>query len=106
MSEPELRRDAINKPVPEYPGDSRLKHHTGVAVAGIQFAPNGTMTEVRVLEAPDEAIAAAVKASVSAWTFAPVYIGGKAIAISGKLVFYFRIAGKEATVISPAEKFL
>lgn len=102
LGEGVLRRLAQHSVIPEYPQVSRKKGATGVAVAELVTDVTGSVRDVTVLQAPDEAIAEAVAAAVRQWRFAPRKVRGQAVPLVGKLTFYFRQRGKAFVVESPS----
>jgi outer membrane biosynthesis protein TonB len=86
--EANLRAKATSIVEPTYPLGS---HACGVAVAELELAPDGSVTESTVLEAPDPRAQAAVADAVSKWRFAVIEPADKeqAVRYRGKLTFYF-----------------
>lgn len=105
MAESGIRRFASHKPLPAYPAASVAKGSSGVAVAAIVSGPEGNVTSVTLLEAPDEAIADAVRTALLAWKIPPMTVSGRneAMGVRGKITFYFRIAGGRGRVFNPEE---
>lgn len=100
-SEGALRRNATNSPTPVFPESSRKTVAKGVAVAKIKIGPEGTVTEVTVLEAPDAAIEMAVLNAVRAWRFPKDLVRSVPATISGRLTFYFLNDKGQALVRGP-----
>ncbi|MFN2407673.1 MAG: energy transducer TonB [Pyrinomonadaceae bacterium] len=98
-----LRKFAKVVVMPNYPEDSKRKGSQGVAVALLNIDEEGTVKRVEILEAPDESIGDAVIKATQMWKFQPVTEDstGKAIRLSGKLTFYFKIVAKAAFVENP-----
>lgn len=63
------------------------------------------MTTVTILEAPDEAIADAVRAALLAWKIPAVTVSGRSepMGVRGKITVYFRIANGRRRVLNPDE---
>ena len=72
-------------------------------MASVDVDADGLVTGVDVLESPDKAVAEEVHKAVEKWTFAPIVLNGVAISTRGKLTFYFRIRGGDASVLQPHE---
>lgn len=102
-SERSVRARATNKIMPAYPSTSLRAKAEGVAVALIEANPAGTVETVRVLQAPDDAIAAAVRDAVKQWTVPELKVAGSAqhYVTQARLTFYFQIAGGRGRVLSP-----
>lgn len=101
-----LRRNATTQPRPEYPAASIAKGSRGVAVAELLIDTEGVVEQVRVVEAPDEHISAAVAAAVRQWRFVPLTAGPNSQErrrADGKLYFYFEIDGGKRMVLFPDE---
>lgn len=101
-----LRRNATTQPRPEYPATSIAKGSKGVAVAELLIDTEGVVEQVRVVEAPDEHISAAVAAAVRQWRFVPLTAGPNSPErrrADGKLYFYFEIEGGKGIVLFPDE---
>jgi Rhodanese-like domain len=97
-SEVGLRQMAVTTVTPSYPEESVKAGTSGVAVAGVAAAAAGGAPTVEILEAPDAAIADAVRAALSKWKFPPVQF-----ATSARLTFYFRIEQGKGRVLNPQE---
>jgi len=100
-----IRRLATQKPSPVYPPASIAQKRTGVAVATIVSQPDGRVTTVTVLEAPDDATGAAVREALLKWVIAPMTVMGRTepYGVSGRVTFYFRIEKGQGRVLSPEE---
>jgi rhodanese-related sulfurtransferase len=100
-----IRRVATKKPLPAYPPDSVAKKHAGVAVAAIRSDASGRVIEARILEAPDEAIGAAVRDALLTWVVPPMMVGGRQEPheLTGKVTFYFRIVEGRGRVANPED---
>lgn len=88
LSETQLRKLAAEVYMPIYPDGSRKKGQTVVAVAEVRLNENDQIVDVRILEAPSQSIAKAVKDAVEKWKF-PHHQG--VVCFQGKLTFYFVI---------------
>ncbi len=93
-----LRRLAVTSVTPEYPASSIKAGVSGIAVADLVAAATGGVQSVEVLEAPDQAIADAVRAALNQWTFpaAP-------FPMQAKMTFYFRIEQGKGQVLNPQD---
>jgi rhodanese-related sulfurtransferase len=100
-----IRRVATKKPLPTYPPESVAKKRTGVAVAAIRSDVNGQVVEARVLEAPDEAIGAAVRDALRTWLIPPMKVAGDSepYGVTGKVTFYFQIVEGRGRVSNPED---
>jgi TonB family protein len=105
QGESTIRRLATATPKPSYPAASAAKRVTGVAVAAIVSAPDGRVTEVEMLEAPDELIGRAVQDALRLWRIEPMTVVGRPekYGVRGKVTFYFRIVNGRAEVFHPEE---
>ena len=94
ISEGSLRKIALKTVMPKYPQQSILNRSKGVAVAELIFDTAGIVSQVEILEAPDEFIKKATIEAVKQWTFKPTRMkdeDGPPIRVQGKLTFYFVI---------------
>lgn len=100
MSEFTIRRVATSKPMPVYPAESVARKRSGVAVAAITSEAHGRVTTVTVLEAPDDAIGAAVRDALLKWEIPPTTVAGRPepYGVRGKVTFYFQLAGGRGRV--------
>lgn len=105
MAESSVRRVATAKVVPTYPPSSIKAGATGVAVASIVSDLTGAVTTVDILEAPDSAIAEAVRAALKQWKVPPVTVMGRQerMGVTGKVTYYFRIVDGRGRVLDPFE---
>lgn len=88
-----------------YPERSIRQGKSGVVVAEVHSSPQGTVTAVDILEAPDLAIGASVRRALAQWEFRvgdPLKNGGP-VELSAKLVFYFEIQHGKGSVLYPSE---
>jgi hypothetical protein len=93
---------AASTVVPVYPPTS-LQHGTaGVAVARLSVDSLGRVSNVEVLEAPDEAIKASLEAALVAWRF-PSTPTREGSAMQGRVVWYFVIDNGRGLVLTPTE---
>src|ERR1700761_6904929 len=99
MSTSVLEGKAIVHPLPPSPPESQRDHHEGVAVAEIVVGSDGAVAQVRLLQAPDAAISAAVSATLLKWRFQPMTSEGKPVSVSSRMIFYFKRAADSYTVI-------
>lgn len=96
--ETSLRRLAVTPVAPEYPASSVKAGASGIAVADVIAAQTGVVQSVEILEAPDQAIADAVRAALTRWKFP-----AGSFPIQGKLTFYFRVEKGKGRVFDPQE---
>ncbi len=96
--ETSLRRLAVTSVAPEYPASSLEAGASGIAVADVIAAQTGVVQSVEILEAPDQAIADAVRAALTRWKFP-----AGSFPIHGKLTFYFRIEKGKGRVLDPQD---
>ncbi len=92
--------------LPIYPEESEAAGRSGLCVAQYLIDSTGTVVSVRMLEAPDKFIARSAESAIYQWRFRPVKVGARAVRISAKAIFYFRlIDGRgrvfEATDVDP-----
>jgi hypothetical protein len=102
--EANLRAKAISMVEPAYPLGS---HACGVAVVELELAPDGSIMESNVVEAPEPRAKAAVAHAVSRWRFAVIEPADKthAVRFRGKLTFYFVPApGSEGGTVFYADR--
>jgi rhodanese-related sulfurtransferase len=97
-AEMSLRRAAVTSVTPEYPASSVKAGVSGIAVADLIAAATGIVQSIEVLEAPDQAIADAVRAALNQWKFpaAP-------FPMQAKMTFYFRIEQGKGRVLNPQD---
>jgi len=86
--------------LPEYPASSLAKGTSGVAVATINVGVDGITSAVEVHQAPDAAIAAAIRRSFAGSTWRPLTYQGQRAAMRAKIVLYFKIEGRRGTVVA------
>jgi TonB family protein len=105
LAESQARRLAIEKPMPAYPADSLSSGASGVAVAAIATGPDGRVTSVEILEAPDEAIAEAVRKTLSTWAILMRPPPGETLQyqLTSKITLYFRIVKGKGHVANPED---
>lgn len=106
MTEQSLRKLAVKQKMPEYPAESLKTKAAGVAVAQVVVGVDGRIEEVRLLQAPDDHTAVAVKAALAQWEFRPLTAGpgsSEKRRASGKLYFYFDVQGGSGRVLLPEE---
>ena len=93
-----LRQMAVTSVTPEYPASSVKAGVSGIAVADVIAAATGIVQSIEVLEAPDQAIADAVRAALNQWKFSAFRYPMQA-----KLTFYFRIEQGKGRVLNPQD---
>jgi TonB family protein len=98
-----LRNLAKTSVMPGYPEGSKKRGSQGRVVAQVDLDKGGHITEVLVLESPDEEIKGAVIEAIKQWQFSSAYVGEekRPARIRGKLTFYFVIEGGDARVRNP-----
>ena len=99
------RKSATHVVMPLYPPEAVANGIQGVSVAVVRIGRDGKVVQIRILESPDDAIAAAVRGAVQQWGFAPVQVRKgderETVIANTKLTFYFRIADGKGNVTSP-----
>jgi TonB family protein len=99
-----VRKVAKTVVMPAYPATSKKRRTQGLAVVTVDIDERGDVTNVAIVEAPDEDIGKSVMTAVRQWKFSELTAEGKPVRLQGKLSFYFRINGGKARVSNP-EKF-
>jgi TonB family protein len=99
-----FRDHATSVVLPSYPVSSISAGHSGRAVIDVRVSGRGKVTDVRVIEAPDEDIAASVKAAIARWSFSPFQAADAhtVYAVRSRLIFYFRVIGGKPVVTDAA----
>jgi TonB family protein len=99
-----LLRLAQTRPMPDYPKQALARKTTGIVVASVLIAANGTMETVDILESPEPLFSDAAKAALMRWTFAPIKVQGAATAskVEGKIILYFEVTPDGGSVTVPA----
>lgn len=89
--------------LPAYPPASVAARKQGVVVLEVIIDESGRIEQVRTLESPDDAIAQETLRCVKSWLFKPqkAVPDGFPLAITGKLMLYFRLSGNKPTVLLP-----
>lgn len=72
-------------------------------MAEIVVDTQGLVSEVRILESPDQEIARSVEEAVKQWTFMPQTVKGAPISLRSKLTFYFVRNKAKGRVLHPEE---
>jgi outer membrane biosynthesis protein TonB len=88
-----VRQAALQAPLPLYPESSLKDKHHGVAVAEVSINLSGVPVDIKILQAPDKAIADSVTATLRAWRFRQYRSDTKTAFIQTRLIFYFDLAG-------------
>lgn len=102
MSGANLRKYAIEAPLPPYPVASVKAGTQGVAVVGLAVDQSGQVRSVNVLQAPDGDIARAVRSTLKGWTFSlPMRPDGHPSRFTSRLAFYFAIRDGAGLVLAP-----
>lgn len=105
LREDALRALATKTVTPEYPADSLKRSSQGVVVVRVGLAVTGKIDLLEVLQAPDPAIARAVRGAVEQWTFSAFVSGAThaPVPAEGKLFFYFQRRGDKRLILSAGE---
>ncbi|HEY6351600.1 MAG TPA: energy transducer TonB [Candidatus Angelobacter sp.] len=101
-----LWTEAQKRCVAQYPSESLVQGHQGLAVAELEIGRDGAPLRVSVLQAPDAAISRSAQLCAGNWRMKPVEAGGPDIR-RGKLYFYFIVLSGKAKVFlanDPADK--
>jgi len=101
ISELTVRKLAVNKVLPTYPGDALKGKFQGVAIAELSIDIEGAVSGVKILESPHDSIGESVKKSVLQWKFKPMKKDNRPLRVVGKLTFYFSIIGGKGVVRNP-----
>lgn len=96
-----LRKLAKTVAIPKYPAVSKRRGKNGVAVSDVSVDEKGNVTQIEVIEAPDEEIKCSVAEAIKRWKFLPANAEGKPVRLRSKLTFYFLLEGGRARVESP-----
>jgi TonB family protein len=102
LSAPVLEQNALVRMLPPYPPESQRQMHEGVAVCVITVSPDGSVSKTQMLQAPDAAISDAITSTLKKWRFRAMRSEGKPVSVSARMIFYFKRAGHEYTVIDAA----
>jgi TonB family protein len=105
ISGEDLLKMADYSPAPTYPADSLAARIEGVVVTEVLVGPDGRMKSVDVLQAPEAAMARAVRDALMQWTFKNTLRspGGSPTIIHTKLMFYFLIDAGRGVVLTAQE---
>ena len=103
IGEAGIRAAAIAAPKPAYPAALLAKKTTGVSVVSLIVDTEGKPRSVIVLDAPDPLMAESARTAVERWTFHPITAGGRPVAMSSKLTFYFQVRNGAGVVLNPDE---
>ena len=96
-----LRKVAKTIVRPAYPPTSKKRESQGLAVVLVDVNEYGHVTDVTLVEAPDEEIGRSVISAVKQWRFGQLTADGHPIQLRGKLSFYFAIRDGKARVSDP-----
>jgi hypothetical protein len=88
---------------PVYP-PSMLETPGGVVVVELLVGPDSRLMKLRALEAPHPDFVEAVRTAVHTWRFTPTVVDGEALAVKGKITYYFQSANGQGRVLTAAEK--
>jgi TonB family protein len=72
----------MNVTDPVWPYERLLKGEGGSASVEITIAPNGVVSDVRVLDATQPEFGEALAAAMTTWTFAPAIVGGRGVEVT------------------------
>lgn len=88
-----FRSQAQSVVMPAYPPQSAQAGHSGVAVADVRVSTTGVVEDVKLLQAPDAAIAPEVVKAVAHWIFHPMLTvpDKTAVEIEGRVMFMFSL---------------
>lgn len=104
VSESVLRRLAQKVVMPRYPAASKKRGSKGIAVVRVDVDEKGALSDLRIVEAPDPDIEAAVAEAVRQWRFEAAHGGGgEPMALRGKLSFYFTAERGQFRVENPRQ---
>ena len=81
-----FRRNAVLAVTPAYPADALRSRASGVVVAQLTMNPSGVPDEIRIVQAPCQAIVNSVLDALKQWRFAKPL---RHVTLTGKLYFYF-----------------
>jgi len=91
-------REAYQHRLPEYPHESIVAGHQGLAVAALWLNADGSLRHFSVVQAPDEAIQKSVLASTQYFRVGPSLLGVIPLRRS-KLLYYFLLDQGHARVV-------
>jgi TonB family protein len=104
VSEVTLRKLASSTVMPDYPQASQKRGSKGIAVVRVDLDEKGALGDLRIVEAPDKDIEAAVLDAVRRWKFAAAQgAKGESYRLRGKLTFYFVSASGQFRVENPRQ---
>jgi TonB family protein len=89
-SEAQLRLNATNKAVPEYPIDAKSRNLEGDVVTEITISEEGNVIYAKALSG-DQVFIQPTLDAVKKWTFQPTKINGKGARVTGVLTFRFKL---------------
>jgi TonB family protein len=82
----------LNKVQPEYPLDARQARISGTVVLHALIGHDGSIRDLRVLEAPSASLAAASLAAVSQWKFRPYLLNGNPVEVDTTIAVIFSLS--------------
>ncbi len=90
-SEGALRKDAVNRAVPEYPSDLKARRVSGDVQVEVLIDETGKVVEARAVGGTREFHQSAINAARK-WTFKPFLMNGTAVRVIGVVTFRFWIS--------------
>lgn len=105
VAEDGIRKSAAKTVMPTYPKESLKKQTKGVAVAEVQYDGNGNVSDVKILESPDEETGKFVAVAMRQWKFTPSKLNDEPVSIRGKITFYFVIDAKGKGEVKNPKQF-
>jgi len=96
-----LRKVAKTIVRPAYPSPSKKRQSQGLAVVMVDVNADGYVTDVSLIEAPDEDIGRSAISAVKQWRFGQLTAEGHPVQLRGKLSFYFAIRDGKTRVSDP-----
>jgi TonB family protein len=76
----------------------------GIVVVELLVGPDGRLKKLRSVEAPHPDFVEAVRRAIQRWRFVPTVIDGQAMAVKGKITYYFSSTDGRGRVFTAAEK--
>jgi hypothetical protein len=112
IAEAGLRQKLVTYVVPPvYPQPSIRAKHTGIVVAAVCVGPNSrSATSLKILTAPDQAMANSVQQAIANWKFGALWRSGAEgprhfVSYASKITYYFVEQGGRWLVHSPMDSF-
>ncbi len=89
-SEGQIRKNAINRAVPEYPAEAKEKKVEGDVTVEIKVDEEGKVVSAKYVSGPEIFIESVEKAAKE-WTFKPTLVNGAPVKVAGNLSFRFQL---------------